>query len=589
MTKFLCVIIYVALMFLFPGCDNRSRSVQRQPQPSDTIYAENAVMRIYGSDPGRALTLIDSAVIVGNIKPFVADILRATVYSRSVHQNERDSAARLCETLLRHDSLTAKSNTAQNRRYRVMEILCNIYRGNRNYEQELYWCTELAVLQHEQGLETEVLRTKSEIGYILTHIGQTLEGLDLLDHNISQLDGRGSVDRMDAYIVATKRKINALNDLGRIDETIPLAMSIIEKIKDYQENPDEYAEDSFRLPPDKNLRAKYCNYYLAQAYMFLAQAYAETGRKKEALHYSKLYEQSECAQNLAGRKVMGWTWLQLGEYGKLDALCDELEQCMEEDTISNNYATILYLRASADEKRGRYAKACDYWHRYNTLQKVLNDSLHASNIYDYTVRYKIQEREIENERNKNRVMRWSLVALISLICAMLTIGLAIWLYYQKRVANRRNLALRCMIDELLDSVSGNIQDESVSDTDENNPEEEDKMSKLFLDIDHCIRERKLYADINLQRQDIISRFGISRNTLNHLLNTYAEGLSFPNYINNIRMEKACTLLRSKPEKTISEIASEVGLSQHNFHNLFRRYFGLTPLTYRIRYRKNLEQ
>jgi hypothetical protein len=56
----------------------------------------------------------------------------------------------------------------------------------------------------------------------MTHLGQENEGLAKLDEAIGHLDRPGSIDRMDAFIVACKRKINALNALRRYDEMITL-------------------------------------------------------------------------------------------------------------------------------------------------------------------------------------------------------------------------------------------------------------------------------------------------------------------------------------------------------------------------------
>ena len=61
---------------------------------------------------------------------------------------------------------------------------------------------------------------------VMTHLGQTDKGLAKLDEAIRHLDEPGSVDRMDAFIIAVKRKISALNDQGRYDEVIPLAQRI---------------------------------------------------------------------------------------------------------------------------------------------------------------------------------------------------------------------------------------------------------------------------------------------------------------------------------------------------------------------------
>ena len=48
------------------------------------------------------------------------------------------------------------------------------------------------------------------------------------------------------------------------------------------------------------------------------------------------------------------------------------------------------------------------------------------------------------------------------------------------------------------------------------------------------------------REDIMKRFGIGRHRLNDLLSAYADGVSFPQYINAIRMEEAYVLLTEHP-------------------------------------------
>ena len=51
---------------------------------ADTLYTEKAAMDIYASQPERALQIIDSAVILGNMDPLRADLLRATVLAAKV-------------------------------------------------------------------------------------------------------------------------------------------------------------------------------------------------------------------------------------------------------------------------------------------------------------------------------------------------------------------------------------------------------------------------------------------------------------------------------------------------------------------------
>ena len=107
------------------------------------------------------------------------------------------------------------------------------------------------------------------------------------------------------------------------------------------------------------------------------------------------------------------------------------------------------------------------------------------------------------------------------------------------------------------------------------------MSKdLFKKIDSTIRSERLYANLSLMREDVIKRFGIHRHCLNDLLNQYAGGVSFPQYINNIRVEEAYGLIARHPEMSIAQIALAVGFTPSNLREQFKRRYGMTPTEYR---------
>ena len=83
--------------------------------------------------------------------------------------------------------------------------------------------------------------------------------------------------------------------------------------------------------------------------------------------------------------------------------------------------------------------------------------------------------------------------------------------------------------------------------------------ELFKRIDSVIRSERLYANVDLM---------------------HAGGLSFPQYINNIRVKEAYELITHHPEMSITEIAFEVGFTPPNLRDQFKRHYGMTPTKYR---------
>lgn len=524
------------------------------PQPSDTVYTARAAMLVYGSDPERALTIIDSALIVGNVDAFEADYLRAKVYAHSPADHRLDEAITLCKDLLQRDSTRATSVSTSDNRSSVLQLMMDAYRRKKDYEHWLIYATELANLNRQWGHETEALRMEAEIGDVMTYLGRHDEGLAKLDEVISALSaGPLSVDRLDAGIVARKRKITVLDEDGNFEAIIPEAEAIVKKLEDYEKRPSAYAEDSFRLPPIPEDRKRYCQFYKAQARGFLARAYARVAPPNltESRKYLALFEQSDYGKSYGGRVMIAPAWKALGEWDKLLAIYTEVEARMGADTLNENYATILKDRADAATAQGNTAEALDYMNRYASLQKELNRKLQESEAQELAAKYHADEQDRKIRDAQSASARKD--AIIIAVLVLLLVAAAFSFHFARQRTRK----------EETEQPAAPAP----------NPE-------LFGLIDGIIRQERLYADESLQRQDILDRFDISRRTLNDLLAVHADGQSFTAYINAMRLEDAVRLLREQPEMSLTDIAENVGFTPSTFRDQFKRQFGMTPTEYR---------
>ena len=371
----------------------------------------------------------------------------------------------------------------------------------------------------------------------MAHLGQQEKGMSKIDEAIRQLDAPGSIDRMDAFIIAVKRKITVLNDQGRYAEVIPFA-----RLEHYEQHAKDYAEDSYRLswsdkPADRD---RYIDFSRAQANGFLAGAYAMTGDVAHAREYLARFDQSGYGHSFGARRMIIPTQMALGMYDEAMVTCDEMVYRMGNDTVNDDYAVILRDRAIVARAKGHVAEAYDLMNRHANLAKVLSDSLHASEAHDYAAYYR-RQRQIITEKNRALV----------------------------RMINGTPLM------ESADETEETEESEEVSES-----EVPETNSTLFDTIDKAIRTEQLYSNVSLQRQDICTRFRITRHTLNTLLAQHVGSPSFPQYINNIRMEVALPLLRDDPSMTIAAIATAVGFTPANFREQFKRQYGVSPQEYR---------
>lgn len=566
------VFIYAALLTLV-GCGD-GKPVRQLPHLGDTPYQQDTILVTYATNSERALTLLDSALLLGNISEYRAQYIRARIYSKSLVEQRQDSAILICKELLGHDSVRNDAAEQEN----ILDLLITTSRAKPDDEQYIHWATQKAELCQKQGQETERWRTEADIGLVMTHLGQEDEGLAKLDEAISHLDAPGSIDRMDAFIVAVKRKINALNAQRRYEEVIPLAQRILDRLDHFESHIKDYAEDSYRLAWNDNPseRDRYLDFSRAQAWGFMAIAYSHTQNPPKgeesrylslAKKYLSLFDNSGYGKTFSARRMISPAQMALGMYDEALATYDELERRMAGDTLNENYAIILRSRAIAAREKRNFAEAFGYQTRYANLSKAVSDSLHRSEAHDYAARYHAYEQQLEIQEKEAEAERSHIISIAVAALAVLAIAFAIYFFRQKRIVSEKNHALVRMINSM--------QPKSIDSRTVNNAD-----SELFKHIDTAIRSERLYANIGLQRQDICDRFNISRHTLNDLLSDYTGGLSFPQYVNIIRLEEALRLLRDEPDKIISAIASEVGFSSANLREQFKRKYGMTPAEYR---------
>ena len=559
------LIIICALLTLV-GC-GESKSVRKVPHLGNTPYQQDTVLVTYATNPVRALQLLDSAQLLGHISDYRGLFIRAKIYSKSLMEQQQDSAILILTSLLTHDSVRNNATEREN----IYDLLITASRIKHDLEAYLHWATLKAELCQQQGEETERWRTEADIGYVMTRLGQIDEGLHKLDDAISRLDGPGSIDRMDAFIVAVKRKINALNDLQRFNEVITLGQRILDRLDHYEQHAKEYKEDSYRLSwsDNPNDRDRYLDFSRAQAWGFLAGAYTSSDAQK-AREYLSLFDNSGYGKTFMGRRMIAPTQIALGMYDEALATYDEVARRMAADTLNDDYAVILRSRAIAARSKGRIAEALDYEIRYATLSKVVSDSLHRSEAHDYAARYHAQEQQLEIQEKQAEAERSHIVSLAIAVLALLAIAFAVYFFRQKRIVTEKNRVLVRMINEQTEEPLTPLALRKGTGGE----------ASIFNEIDAAIRSERLYTNIGLQRQDICDRFGISRHTLNDLLTEHAGGLSFPQYINDIRLEEVIRLLRNEPAKTVSTIANEVGFSPANLREQFKRKYGITPADYR---------
>ncbi|MBO6044919.1 MAG: helix-turn-helix domain-containing protein [Bacteroidales bacterium] len=548
------------------------------PPSAVPAYTGERAMAVYAQDRERALQLVDSARIAGNLTAERAELLRATIFARTLDSPQYDSAIVISERLLSKETIKEDPSLRQD----ILELLVYSTRRLEDFNLQLEYCTQLDESYREQGEKTEALRTEAELGALLCRLGRAEEGLSKMDSVIRVLAPVRKFNDMDAGIIAMKRKIGVIGDAPLIAAE---AQHILDCLEDYEQHPADFHDGSPREPDDED-RPGYIAYYRAQAWAFLAAAYANMGEPRKARHYLALTERSSYGQTLNGRNMMAPTLRQLGEYRKMEAILDEAEAVYQErgDTLTQAYARLLYDRAKAAQAQGRMTESTALWEKYARILQKADDRLLQGKANLYAARYHAQEQQMAIERQQAELSRKNSIN------TFLTIGVAVLLlviFYilrGQRILRRKNSVLAREISDAIryrdkyEALEASRQREELPPVALSAFTEE----QLFRHIRDAVERDRLFLDPMLNRQVLCDRFSLSKEQLGAAFAKGSPYKSVTDFINDCRLSYATKLLTERLDLSISEVAEASGFARAaTFTANFKKRFTLTPAQYRM--------
>ena len=566
-------LICTVVLLLF-SCSRPEVRQGRINQPSDTLYTEMAAMEIYGTDPERALLIIDSAEIVGNMDAFRASLARATVYG--CNESSRSRGIAICKQLLDKRDLSLEDQADVLGR---LNCFCRMRQDN---AAELEYGPRYIEICRRLGDDTKALGAQSELGSTLIRLGRVEEGLESIDNAIKQLEGMHKFEGLEAGIRAQNSKIRTLDGLGRYDEIIPAAGQILRDLEDFERRPEEYADGSPFLPTDLT-RPAYIDYYRAHAYAYLAYGYAKTGQTLEAKEYVALFDSTRYSKCLDGKKMIASTLALLGDYRRMLSLYEELEKEWGADTLHHDYSVMWKNRADAARSQGNMAGCVACLNRYINLQNILNDREKQAVVQEIAARYHEDEQELALAREKANSRRKGFLA-AALGFVILLIGAFSFIVVRQLISIRdKNIALASEISESLEykemylNAAEKPQTADVSAMDD---------VQLYEHLRYVILEQGLYLDPRFDRQQLVDRLHLSKERIGAAFSHGSRYRSLSAFLNDVRLQHGAKLLADCPDMHVIEIASASGFSSSSlFARNFKQKYALTPSEFRAKKKK----
>ena len=277
------------------------------------------------------------------------------------------------------------------------------------------------------------------------------------------------------------------------------------------------------------------------------------------------------------------------------------------DTVDYTYSnTILMNKARVLQALGRYEEAINTGMRAYNLSDSLTRRIKEQNATWLSEKMgkKVLKSYIENQDKQLTINRWAniIMGVLLFIC----ITLIVFIIRDNRIIKNKNRVSSSLIGELskyktelFDRMSEHPDrvnnaasaDDKASATDDKgkavNSGETVKTEKntdskahneeyeQFLKIEKMIFEKNLFIRTKLSRTEVAAEAGMSTSHFNAVFDKYSQ-LTFTNYINNLRMERAAKLLKEKPlnKITINDITEDCGVNRMTFYYHFKDIYDL---------------
>lgn len=337
-----------------------------------------------------------------------------------------------------------------------------------------------------------------------------------------------------------------------------------------------------------------------KGYFYSKMAYLahKTGRMEEAGEYAKLFYSTDFSGTPPGHLEINDYLLETGDYSSVLKHNEfYLSQTDPGDSLSIVYMRALYQNSKA------YSAQKDYRRAYLSMLQVydIRNKMRVSrernqmlDIADIT-KAVTHEYELKSAAYQMKMQRHIIIGLTCFLFLMVFLLTCLLLALRTiRRKNSRTAALMVNLDnrmkEILkaeeaykmDEVKASQQEEvsepAVSVHAPNLQDENDE--NLFLKFDYLVKERRLYLNYQLTRDDYANLMGVDRNRFAIVLKKFTSG-NLSAYVNGLRLEYSVSLFREHPDWSINQVAEESALpSTSTFYRLFKEKYGISPHSFR---------
>ncbi len=357
-----------------------------------------------------------------------------------------DSVIEICQQAL--DASDTKGDKTLT--YCIYALMTNSAAASENNAAMLQYASATETLAQELGRKDKEFEMKATVGYGMVLLGNSEEGLKMIDQALDDLMKYDSWNCMNSYLIASKLKAVALHILNRPADVVDLCERVIALLDKGIAHPEGIKDKPLPWEKDKESFAVMLKLYRTQMLAFLSNAHAKMGNRDLAMQSLEEFDQSDQLKSLESQRMIVTT---LGEMKLFDRMLSVYAKIDKEDggdTITESYREELELKASAASAKGDHELERHYLRRALNLEDTLHEAQNMVLMAHTLSVYKVHDEQMKawDAKAAAKLMLVALVALVSIV--IFVVVYMFRLYKQKQVVALKNKALVSSIEKALE-------------------------------------------------------------------------------------------------------------------------------------------
>ena len=575
----------------------------------DSVYTAEYIQKISFEEPEKALALLDTAEERRLFSPFETNMLRCLVNHNGF------SRYRTALFYARKAYADPEARKHPDRLLLLLSYMAEDSNTNGDYAASVRYCTEGLELAKKQGSKTYEADFHVTWAKTLMLMKQHSEAFRHFDIGIGILEEEArkntSYHAWDELFYSVGWKLSALYEIDRNEEAYAMFPQMEEALKGLEASKD--APDGLAELRQAELLAMTC-----------PVAYA-TGRKAEGDRMYRLLEANPVASTPDGEYIRIPGLVAAGRFDEALRYVYREKKLLQANTDTVNWDYInphLQSELEAWQGKGNVREVARVQAAMLALTDTLRQRERTEDALEWSEIYESEEKDarIKEEQQENRTA-WTVAGFVGMLL-VISGGFIVAIARKKREISLKNDTLTASLNEMtgfrkaffrkqeevitlqeqVKQLSSRLLMEEKKETEteteaadsgtepmavaDAHPEHDNAANdrRLFDRIQYEIEKRELFLLKDFDKEAFAKEMNISPRKLGRLFTVFAKK-PLSDYLHDLRLSYALTLLHDHPNWTIDAVAEKCGLSLRTFHRLFTKKFSITPQAYRENVKK----